>query len=86
MVDTVHLQPSFLTCQYSYDVREFYFSISQDKFFMETPPAWFHFFSYMELYYHGPLSIWAVWALWKGKHRQLSRFVGTPLTAPPLIL
>ncbi|KAI9044329.1 EXPERA domain-containing protein [Aspergillus affinis] len=65
LVDTVHLQPSVLTFKFSYDVRDFYFRNYQDKFFMDTPPGWFKFFSYMELYYHGPLSIWAVWALWK---------------------
>ncbi|KAA8646882.1 hypothetical protein EYZ11_010043 [Aspergillus tanneri] len=65
LVDTVHFLPSFLTFQFSYDVRDYYFTTYQDKFFEDGTPGWFIFFNLMELYYHGPLSIWAVWALWK---------------------
>lgn len=54
------LIPSFLTT-----LRTWYIKTYADKFFI-SPPAWFIFYTWMELLYHVPLSLWAIQALWKG--------------------
>lgn len=68
VVDTVSLLPPFLQTNLSRILREFYVSRFHDKFFdNDTPtPAWFSFFIWMELVYHVPLSVWAIFGLWKG--------------------
>ncbi|KAF9895071.1 hypothetical protein FE257_004700 [Aspergillus nanangensis] len=65
LVDTVPLLPSFLVTDLSHTIRDFYINNYHDKFFQESPPAWFSVFIVMELFYHTPLSIWAIWALWR---------------------
>ncbi|EAW12015.1 EXPERA domain-containing protein [Aspergillus clavatus NRRL 1] len=62
LVDTVPLLPSFLQIDFMHQIRQFYINSYQDKFFSD-PPAWFTAFIAMELFYHVPLSIWAVGGL-----------------------
>lgn len=70
LVDTVPLQPQWIQTSLSSQLRTFYVSTYRDKFFEPPTPAWFNAFIWMELIYHVPASIWAIWGLWKGKtHR-----------------
>jgi hypothetical protein len=52
-----HLIPTFMT-----SLRHWYITAYRDQFFI-SPPAWFGFYTWMELLYHAPLSLWAVQAL-----------------------
>lgn len=79
VVDTVPLLPSVLVTELSHTIRQYYISNYHDKFFQEAAPAWFSVFIAMELLYHTPLSIWAIWALWKGTVHLLD-MPGTPPT------
>ncbi|RJE26860.1 integral membrane protein [Aspergillus sclerotialis] len=63
LVDTFPLLPSFLQADIFAQLRQFYVSTYNDKFFQETPPPWFSAFICMELLYHLPLSIWATGGL-----------------------
>lgn len=65
-VDTFPLLPSFLQADVFAQLRQFYVSTYNDKFFQETPPPWFSAFICMELLYHLPLSVWAIGALLRG--------------------
>lgn len=71
LIDTFPLQPAWLQSSLSPPIREFYVNTYRDKFF-EDAPIWFQAFMWMELLYHVPLSLWAVWALLKGMHHFLS--------------
>ncbi|OQD70486.1 hypothetical protein PENDEC_c023G00083 [Penicillium decumbens] len=62
LIDTVPLQPSYLVNNLSLNLRDFYITTYRDKFFSE-PPTWFTAFIWMELLYHVPLSLWAVFGL-----------------------
>ena len=66
MVDAAPILPSFLQSNLSHTLREFYINTYHDKFFEEPPAPWFHFFILMELFYHVPLSIWAIGGLKRG--------------------
>jgi hypothetical protein len=44
------------------DLRTWYITTYRDQFFV-SPPAWFTLYTWMELFYHLPLSTWAVGAL-----------------------
>lgn len=66
MIDAAPLLPSFLQLDISRQVREFYVSIYNDKFFEQPAPVWFVVFITMEIFYHAPLSIWAIGALLRG--------------------
>ncbi|KAJ5595728.1 hypothetical protein VI817_004909 [Penicillium citrinum] len=65
LVDTVPLQPQWIQTSLSSQLRTFYVSTYRDKFFEPPTPAWFNAFIWMELIYHVPASIWAIWGLWK---------------------
>ncbi|PYH48921.1 EXPERA domain-containing protein [Aspergillus saccharolyticus JOP 1030-1] len=65
LVDAAPILPAFLQSDLSVTLREFYIDTYHDKFFEETPTAWFTFFLLMELFYHVPLSIWALRGLKK---------------------
>ena len=43
-------------------VRQWYITTYKDLQFV-SPTAWFTFYAWMELFYHAPLSFWAVGAL-----------------------
>ncbi|KAJ5812630.1 hypothetical protein N7474_008931 [Penicillium riverlandense] len=60
LIDTVPLQPAFMRMDISLQLREFYVSSYRDKFFEEPAPTWFAVFIWMELFYHVPLSLWAI--------------------------
>lgn len=72
LVDTVPLQPSSLVSNLSLSLRDFYITTYRDKFFSD-PPTWFTAFIWMELLYHVPLSLWAVWGLLCGEFPSLTR-------------
>ncbi|KAJ5888994.1 hypothetical protein N7495_009035 [Penicillium taxi] len=63
LIDTVPLQPQWMVSDLSRGLRDFYISTYRDKFFEVPAPTWFTAFIWMELLYHVPLSLWAVWAL-----------------------
>ncbi|XP_077661337.1 EXPERA domain-containing protein [Aspergillus fumigatus Af293] len=63
MVDAVPLLPTALQTDLAHQIRAFYVSSYNDKFFAEPPPPWFTAFIAMELFYHTPLSLWAIPAL-----------------------
>jgi hypothetical protein len=63
VVDAVPLLPSALQTNLAHQIRAFYVSSYNDKFFAEAPPPWFTAFIAMELFYHAPLSLWAIPAL-----------------------
>jgi hypothetical protein len=71
LIDTVPLQPSYLVSDLSHHLRSYYITTYRDKFFSE-PPTWFTAFVWMELLYHVPLSLWAVWGLLRGEFPSLS--------------
>jgi hypothetical protein len=37
----------------------------KDMFFV-SPPAWFRMYMWMELFFHVPISLWSIGALWRG--------------------
>lgn len=43
-------------------LRTWYIATYRDANFV-SPPAWFMLYSWLELFYHAPLSIWAIGAL-----------------------
>ncbi|KAF3391494.1 hypothetical protein F1880_007499 [Penicillium rolfsii] len=63
LVDTVPLQPSWMRTELSAQLREYYVATYRDKFFEDPAPVWFSAFIWMELLYHVPASLWAVWGL-----------------------
>ncbi|KAF7716361.1 Uncharacterized protein PECH_000146 [Penicillium ucsense] len=63
LVDTVPLQPAWFRSNLSTTIREYYIATYRDKFFEEPAPVWFNAFIWMELLYHVPASLWAVWGL-----------------------
>lgn len=67
LVDTVPLQPPWLQTDLSARLRDYYIATYRDKFFEAPAPVWFQAFIWMELLYHVPLSLWAVWALLRGE-------------------
>lgn len=67
LVDTVPLQPTWLQTDLSNRLREYYVATYRDKFFDVPTPVWFQTFIWMELMYHVPLSLWAVWGLLRGE-------------------
>ena len=66
MIDAAPLLPSFLQFDVSRQIREFYVNTYNDKFFEQPAPVWFVVFITMEIWYHAPLSIWAIGALLRG--------------------
>ncbi|ODM14541.1 hypothetical protein SI65_10027 [Aspergillus cristatus] len=63
LIDAAPLLPSFLQTDFSRQLREFYVNTYNDKFFEQPAPVWFVVFITMEIWYHAPLSIWAIGAL-----------------------
>ncbi|KAK4498951.1 hypothetical protein PRZ48_009462 [Zasmidium cellare] len=61
-VDIYPLYPTSLVPQFMTDLRQWYISTYRDAFFI-SPPAWFTMYIWMELFYHVPLSVWALGAL-----------------------
>jgi hypothetical protein len=72
LIDTVPLQPSWMRTELSAQLREYYVATYKDKFFEDPAPVWFSAFIWMELLYHVPASLWAVWGLWRGRSIQHS--------------
>jgi hypothetical protein len=66
LIDTVPLQPSWMRTELSAQLREYYVATYRDKFFEDPAPVWFSAFIWMELLYHVPASLWAVWGLSRG--------------------
>lgn len=66
LIDTVPLQPSWMRTELSAQLREYYVATYKDKFFEDPVPVWFSAFIWMELLYHVPASLWAVWGLMRG--------------------
>ncbi|CAI7650063.1 unnamed protein product [Penicillium manginii] len=65
LIDTAPLQPSWAISPLSTTLREFYVNTYRDKFFDSPAPPWFTTFIWMEVLYHVPASLWAVWGLLK---------------------
>ncbi|KAK6396921.1 hypothetical protein LTR65_007419 [Meristemomyces frigidus] len=61
-VDLAPLYPESLKPQFITDLRLYYIETYHDQFFT-APPAWFNMYTWMELLYHTPLSVWAIGAL-----------------------
>ncbi|KAL2811695.1 hypothetical protein BJX63DRAFT_433205 [Aspergillus granulosus] len=66
LVDAVPILPSAFDNNVSRQLRNYYITTFRDKFFDGPVPTWFTSFLYMELYYHLPLSAWALGALLRG--------------------
>ncbi|KAL6233291.1 hypothetical protein BDW75DRAFT_232113 [Aspergillus navahoensis] len=63
LVDAVPVLPGLLDNALSRQLRDFYIATYRDKFFEGSVPAWFTSYTWMEILYHVPLSIWALGAL-----------------------
>ncbi|KAK4629432.1 Sigma intracellular receptor 2 [Fulvia fulva] len=61
-VDITPLYPPSIKPQFMIDLRQWYITTYRDQFFV-SPPAWFTLYMWMELFYHLPLSVWALSAL-----------------------
>ncbi|KAJ5466664.1 hypothetical protein N7539_009393 [Penicillium diatomitis] len=86
LVDTVPLQPAWFRSNLSATIREYYIATYRDKFFEEPAPVWFNAFIWMELLYHVPASVWAVWGLMRDQRaNHLDLFGPSVLTDHPLI-
>lgn len=59
-------------------LRQWYITTYRDQFFI-APPAWFTMYTWMELLYHVPLSVWAVGALIRSESRRLGFGLGNVL-------
>lgn len=66
MVDAAPILPTALQSNLSHTLRQFYIDTYHDKFFEEPPAPWFYFFILMELFYHVPVSVWALGGLKRG--------------------
>jgi hypothetical protein len=66
VVDAVPVLPGLLDNAVSRQLRDFYTATYRDKFFEDSVPAWFTSYTWMEILYHVPLSIWALGALLRG--------------------
>lgn len=64
-VDMYPLYPESIRPKFMYDLRKWYIETYNDQFFV-NPPAWFLAYMWMELFYHIPLSAWAIGALLRG--------------------
>ncbi|KAK5690062.1 hypothetical protein LTR97_012547 [Elasticomyces elasticus] len=62
LVDTFPLWPTSLRPDFMQDIRTFYITTYQDRFFTQ-PPSWFMLYVWLELLYHVPLSLWAIGAI-----------------------
>ena len=67
LIDTVPLQPAWAHTELSAQLRGYYVATYRDKFFEDPAPVWFTAFIWMELLYHVPASLWAVWGLVRGR-------------------
>lgn len=47
-------------------IQNFYVTSYKDKFFID-PPAWFGVYVLLEIVYHVPLSLWAIYGLYTGR-------------------
>lgn len=71
-IDCLELYPSAIHSYFPFphllSLRQFYIDTYQDKFLSaETPDQpWFVAATWMELVYHVPTCLWAVWGLWSG--------------------
>ncbi|KAF2484965.1 transmembrane protein 6/97 [Neohortaea acidophila] len=61
-VDLYPLYPESIRPQFMTNLRTWYITTYNDRFFT-TPPAWFSAYMWMEALYHVPLSFWAIGAL-----------------------
>lgn len=62
VVDIYPLYPPSLIPTFMTSLRTWYIATYRDANFV-SPPAWFMLYSWLELFYHAPLSIWAIGAL-----------------------
>ncbi|EMF10635.1 uncharacterized protein SEPMUDRAFT_165285 [Sphaerulina musiva SO2202] len=62
LVDIYPLYPPSLIPTFMTSLRTWYIATYRDANFV-SPPAWFMLYSWLELFYHAPLSIWAIGAL-----------------------
>ncbi|KAI5366394.1 Putative sigma intracellular receptor 2, EXPERA domain-containing protein [Septoria linicola] len=62
LVDIYPLYPASIAPQFMTTLRTWYITTYRDQFFV-SPPAWFSLYTWMELIYHVPVSIWAVGGL-----------------------
>ena len=65
LFDLTPLYPSSLLPAPLLTLRAWYTSTYGDRFFSATPPVWFPVFSWLELLFHLPLTLWAIPALLK---------------------
>jgi hypothetical protein len=49
-------------------ITEFYINTYNDLFFIDTPPPFFEFFMYTEMFVQVPVMIWGIPALLRGEH------------------
>lgn len=77
VVDAAPLLPSFLQPDISGQLRAYYVSTYNDKFFEQPAPTWFVVFITMEIFYHAPLSLWAIGALLRGTTQPTTRMMKT---------
>ncbi|KAL3437037.1 transmembrane protein 6/97 [Aspergillus tetrazonus] len=68
LVDAVPVLPGLLDNAVSRQLRDFYTATYRDKFFEDSIPAWFTSYTWMEILYHVPLSIWALGALLRASY------------------
>jgi len=61
-VDLAPLWPAAIKPAYLDTIRTYYITTFRDQFF-SSPPAWFTAYIWLELFYHVPLSLWAIGAL-----------------------
>jgi len=63
LIDLTSLYPPALTPAFSTAIRQYHITTFQDQFFV-SPPAFFIFFMWMEVFFHVPVSIWSVFGLY----------------------
>jgi len=61
-VDLVPLYPASLTPEFLLSIRADYIATYSDQFFV-SPPPFFTLYMWMEVFFHVPVSVWAVGAL-----------------------
>ena len=66
-VDLADFYPVVIRPAFTITLRDYYISTYRDRFFI-APPLWFKGFLLLELFYHMPLSIWAIGALLRGQY------------------
>lgn len=77
VVDLQALYPPSMVPEFMVNIKAFYLNTYHDQFFVQTPP-FFEFFMWTEIFFQGPVMLWGIGALLRGKEPPFST-IGLPV-------